>query len=846
MRLRHARHAALPGVAFFMAFSALAQDRRAPDAIDSGASTADAKSRAIFDQAFSKRKPPAAQRLSLPTVLDEREIGTLDAEMGAQGVRMARKPLAEALRSTLRSDLHARLADAAGGEWISLKELADLGIEASYSAQRIALDLALPLALRARQTLRLNARDGGEPRPGSVLTPERWSLIGNARWVASQQSNAGESVVRSRLFSEAAARLDDWVLEGKGSVATDGTGGGFERYATRLVRDWPDAAVRLELGDVAGSARAGLAPLSLGGLRLARRFELNPGASMQALPAQTVGLPAGAAVDVVVNGFVVRSLRLAPGVYNLRDIPVSDGANDVLLRIVEPGGRVTEQRIDYFFDATLLAPGLSEWDVALGAPVRLGTGSLRYAGSTPAASAWWRRGWSQSFTAGTGLQWLKKPEGAASVLQTEAVWALPVGTLAGWWARSSQPWGAGQAASLQWRLGTTPTPNAPFSASLAAQVLRSGAGFAGVESSTAGIASTDTGLRAGLVWGAGWGATLSLAQRGSPLASVRSASQGASLRRRIDRHWSVELVASRTRSEPAARTTSASVLLRYSGEPDPGGTTGRAAVGWQSQDQRLQTDAALSGITTVAGGDAPWHLSGGRIDGRSGSQTSLLGQLFTGRGDVSWNTTRTQQAAGASNFNELTLASALVISRAGLRVAAPVADSAAVLVPRPALQGLKLLVDPQQSRVAASSDWLGAPVLSDLMAYNPREIQLDAENLPPGSSLGEDRPRLTPAYRSVLLVPVGSDANTQVAGRLQDTRQQALALHALRITPQGQDAPVEVFTNRRGEFMSPPLPPGAYTLRAPGEATALARFEIAADQSGVLSIGPVTWNKETP
>ena len=87
---------------------------------------------------------------------------------------------------------------------------------------------------------------------------------------------------------------------------------------------------------------------------------------------------------------------------------------------------------------------------------------------------------------------------------------------------------------------------------------------------------------------------------------------------------------------------------------------------------------------------------------------------------------------------------------------------------------------------------LGAPVLSDLVAYSPRVIQLDAENLPPGRSLGVDRPLLKPTYRSLLQVPVGSDAITQVKGQLLAADGQPLALQAVRLM--ALDGSVQTFS----------------------------------------------------
>lgn len=844
MRPRQAGLLALSGVALLAAAQTAAQTAGTP----APAVVAPASAQSVFEQAFGKRRTRAVQRLALPTTLDGREIGTLDAELGPQGVRMARKALAEALKRVLRADVHARLDSADAAALVSQPELTALGITAEYSEQRIAVDLTVPLDLRAVRAVYLDGRatEPGDATEGRVV-PAPWSLLVNGRWAASQQVADGTSLRRSRLFAEGAARAGDWVLEGNGSAATDGTASGFERYETRLVRDWPDKAVRLTLGDVVSSARPGLSTLAMGGLRLGRQFGLNPQLNSQAQPTQSLGLPAGGSVDVLVNGFVVRSLRLDPGVYNLSAIPVFTGANDVVLRVVEPGGRVTEQRNEYFFDASLLAPGLSEWDLALGVPVQSGAGSRAYNSARRIGSAWWRQGWAGGLTTGAGLQWRNEVGADARLLQGDAVWASPLGTLAGWAAQSRQRWGSGQAASVQWRASSAPTRMARLSVSAAAQLAWSSSGYAAVDADKAGVRSTDAGLRLSAIWAGGWGATLALAQRHVAQPDGRSTNQTATLRKRLDRQWSVEAALSRTRTGATPTVINAVVALRYSGEAAPDGTSYRASSSYQSHERRLQADAEASGVATLAGGEAPWRLTGARIEAGSERETSLRANLLTGRGDASWALTRVQGAAGASTLQELTLASALIVSPAGMQVGATVADSAAVLVPRRGFDGLKLLVDPRGERVAASSDRWGPPVLSDLLAYSPRELQLDVENLPPGRGLGIDRPLLLPAHRSVLLVPVGSDANTQLGGRLQGAAGQPLGLQALRLQALGGKAePVDLFTNRRGGFMSPPLPPGRYVLTRPGEAQPLARVDIGDEQQGVVDLGTILVKEESP
>jgi outer membrane usher protein len=746
--------------------------------------------------------------------------------------------LAKVLRPALLEAVKGQ--EAQDEPWVSVAELGALGIQAVYSAQRIALDLEIPVASRATQSLSLyGVSEEFEGQEEDMVRPQAWSILANARWSGSRQSGDGSVVQQSRLFGDAALRLGGWVLESVGSIDTGPSAAGWQRYATRLTRDWPDAATRFTAGDVTSAVRSGLPALSMAGLRLGRRFELLPTLNTQPLPAHVVELPLGGAVDVEVNGFVVRTLRLGPGVYNLREIPVFTGANDVTLRVVEPGGRVTEQVIPYFFDTAGLAPGLTEWDVAMGVPAATNGGSRTYLHAQRTGSAWLRHGVASTLTLGGGFQWRTRPAGRAWVAMGEASWVTPVGTLATWLARSQQPWGGGSAASVQWRINTAARRGADWGGSLSAQVSRSGSAYAPSNVDAPAAGATEAALRAGAVWAGGWGATLSLARRAADVASASGSSLSFSLRRRLGRHWSLEGSLSRQRTGAAAPELAATLFLRYGGDASPDGTVLRGAAGYQSAARQSVVQVEGSGITTVAGGEAPWRLVGASSRSAVVDQTSLDSEIYTGRGEARATLIHARRPLGSSQQLEVSVASSLVISKAGVHLGAPVADSAAVLVPRKGMEGLKLLVDPQRERAAASSDALGAPVLTDLVAYSARVIQLDAQNLPPGRSLGVDRPVLLPAYRSVLEVPVGSNAVTQIKGSLVDAvANRPMVLQALRL--QRSDAKgevVEMFTNRRGEFRSPPLPPGRYLLTRPGEPEVLKTLSIGPDEAGMVDLG---------
>lgn len=813
----------------------------------------------LFESVFGQRKARANQRISVPLTLDQRELGLAELDLAATPLLVSVKTIVPLLKGILKPEALIAIEHEQKNGWINFDELSKLGLNINYSAQKIALDLKLDLALRLEKSIQIDQRrtQGIDEASLPIAKAQEHSLILNTRLIQSWQlSSTTPPVQRGRVFTDWAGRTGNWVTEMSGSFATDAMGGGFNRTDTRLVRDWSDQAIRLVVGDTLSAARGALGTQVMGGIRLTRQFSMNPKINNLSQASDKLSLSAGAAVDVDVNGFLVRTLRLDPGVYNLRDIHAFQGANDISIRVVEPGGRVVLKRFDYFFDSTLLAPGLSEWDLAWGAPSATTLTGRQYAGSSKAGAGWWRRGWSNAVTAGVGVQTSDGIGMKSRVIQFEGAMANQWGAWSGWLASSSREIassaalnGRGVAQMLQWRAQTTQRPQREWTGNLTLQATHYGRQYSPVESTTASFASNDVGLRAGIAWGENWSASLAASRLISedPTRSNRALTLG--VRRRIDREWSAESTLGQSQNSTLTQNYF-TIALRYSPiilneglDRSESPLSWRAGSSYQSIDRRWQNDVEVAG--TNAALDAAWRVNGAHAQSQVGNETTFRSRIQTTRGESTWASIQTNDrlAGTSTGYHEWTLSNALVMTASGTRLSGPVYDSAVVFKPREGFESYKLLIDPQVDRAAAASDSWGTPVLSNVFSYSPREIQMDLENLPPAKSLGPDRWVLFPKYRSVLEIPVGSDANTQISGTLINSAGEPVALQSLRVIPQAQavtsSAPIEMFTNRKGQFMTPSLPPGQYQIVRLADDTMLYRFEIAPQQSGVSAIGAV-------
>jgi outer membrane usher protein len=810
---------------------------------------------ALLKPAFSQRKENAVQKIDLPVFLDGRELGMIRTQIRPEQVEVDRQALAALVEPILQPEWVKTLNDQNDKTtWIDLKAISAMGWVAKYSAQRLAIEVTIPLQIRKTETFSLGARQQAV-LPGALL-PEPWSWIVNGRLVRTQQSATGVSTLSQRLYPDVAGRWQDWVLEGNGAYTLSGKNAGvWSRQSTRFVRDWPSEALRLTLGDATSSSHASASSLALGGVSLSRKFELNPALPIQSEPGAALSLQNGGSVDVRVNGVLARTLSLGPGVYQLSEIPVFTGANAVELTVVEPGGKTRRLVFDYFYDATLLKSGVSEYEFLWGAPAFDAPTGRSYDKSQRLFSGWWRRGWTQALSAGVSGQWRYSPNERARVAGLDAVLATPLGNLAGWLSQSQHKDFGGYALSGQWRWNHSArrdgeaTPLAR-SISVIVQARHSSQGYAPVSAELPGPAASDVGIRLGLLWAGGYSSSVGANVHRSDVPFGNTSNLSMSLRTLLVRQWSLDGSVTLNR-QAGVQDTALGLLLTYTGDVSTDsrerGMFWQTTTGYQSKEQRTVWDADLAGNTVWMGSDTSWQVNANHSSAITGRDTSARARALMGRAEAVVTTLQNNNPSGHNTLLETSLASALVISKGGgWGWAAPVYDSAVQFKPYRGYEGLKLLVDPRSDTSALSSDLFGTPPLASVNAYVPRELQLDVENLPPGLNLGADRPMLLPRFRSVVLVPIGSNARTQVTGYLLGPKRQALALQAIVLTLRGSTESIDLFTNRKGLFLSSQLSPGFYDIKQPGNEKVLATFAVSEEQEGMMDIGQVQILGERP
>jgi outer membrane usher protein len=164
-------------------------------------------------------------------------------------------------------------------------------------------------------------------------------------------------------FSEVGVSSHDNLYYTGFSIEPDGK---FVRGLTNATFDNPALLKRWVVGDTFADNGVLGGATFLGGISVSRNFSLNPyyvrypgvGLAGQVLTPSTA--------DVYVNGHLVGTRSLAPGKFDITDIPVVAGGGTTQVVIRDAFGRTQTLSSSYYYATTVLQRGLSEYSYNLG------------------------------------------------------------------------------------------------------------------------------------------------------------------------------------------------------------------------------------------------------------------------------------------------------------------------------------------------------------------------------------------------------------------------------------------------------------------------------------------------
>ncbi|HVZ75164.1 MAG TPA: fimbria/pilus outer membrane usher protein [Polyangia bacterium] len=239
------------------------------------------------------------------------------------------------------------LREAIGGKpHVSLASLASSGVTFELDERALALRVSAPAADLGRSIIDLRP-----PRPTGVLTSDEGSgFINYTARLTDFRHPSG--------FAEAGATYKNGLLYGQATATIDGR---FVRGLTNLQYAMPERMQRFIAGDTFATTGLLGGGLILGGLSAVRDFNLDP--YFYRFPSAGLGgaVMTPSTVDVYVNGALVRRQEIAPGPFQIDNLPLPVGANNARIVVRDAFGREQVVATPFYFSTGVLRPGVSDF-----------------------------------------------------------------------------------------------------------------------------------------------------------------------------------------------------------------------------------------------------------------------------------------------------------------------------------------------------------------------------------------------------------------------------------------------------------------------------------------------------
>lgn len=788
---------------------------------------------------------PAEERflLTLPLGMDGAYLGDIAAAIDlAERVEVQSGRLLELLAERLDPETLAAVRRVAGDRpMVPLAVLRAAGLDLRYDPAEIALVLALEPGQRAETGLSLGTVEGERPE---AATPPAWLAAGLG--LALGQDFVHESDGEDEGMGEVVALASGFITMGGFDGASLVFAGGYDGTdpdhewqrgdVTLLTDDWA-RAIRYSAWDVRNLGAGFQEPVALGGVAMQRLYAIiQPFANIRPGGSSSFVLERTSDVDIMVNGAVVQSLRLAPGRYDIRDFPVTDGFNDVQIVARDAAGRRQIATLSVFSDTSLLARGVDEFEILAGVLQKDDTSTVEYTGKA-AATGFYRRGVTDLVTVGGDLQVSDEVAMAGATVGI----GTPAGIFGGTFAMSlHEEADAGAALRATWRLERPLEQEISEQYDLALEYLTRGFAVLGDEEPENDRAlELDAryrrSFRNGLSASIGAGATLG---RGATRDEWRASLGLSRIFGPISAFVTTDVVA--REDDDADFRLFLSLTWRFGERYSVRGsfdTRNHRAVLEGDRRQRIEVNDWASRVRVERSDDDGTDITGelGFIGNRAEVELGHVALVDESNSDVTREVSRYRLRTG------------LAFADGGLALGRDPSGGFAILEAHPTLDGRRVRASDRFSQGdAARTGALGPALVPLSQPYQSDEITVTVDEAPLGYDLGRGGFEVFPGARSGYRLTVGSAASNIVLGRLVTADGRPVALATGRLEPLDGDggAVSRLFSNRAGRFVAEGVEAGRYAVFLDGRDAPVGRIEIPQSNRGLFEAGTLVLAEE--
>ena len=187
------------------------------------------------------------------------------------------------------------------------------------------------------------------------------------------------------------------IVTATGFATAGRAGDQFVRLDSAIEIDQPDALRVWSAGDAISGGLDWSRPVRFAGLHIATDFSLQPELATLPLPQFFGSTTVPATVDVFVDAARVAETQVDPGPFEIRNFPVVTGSGEATFVTRDVLGRETSQTMQFYATNSLLAKGLFDYSLDIGA-LRQSYGQQSFDYGDAMAQATMRYGWTNWLT----------------------------------------------------------------------------------------------------------------------------------------------------------------------------------------------------------------------------------------------------------------------------------------------------------------------------------------------------------------------------------------------------------------------------------------------------------------
>ena len=566
----------------------------------------------------------------------------------------------------------------------------------------------------------------------------------------------------------------------------------WARQSTKAIYDRPSRMQRYEVGDIFYPIIGYQQSQSLGGVSFYKDFSLNPYRMVTPTSAFEYQVSNRSLVRTYVNNVLLKTEYMNAGRYSVRDIPLNNGINKIIVEITDELGATKVLTFNDSGSLDLLAEGVSRYSLAAGYPTAEVDGNLKYLEEKGAfASGFYQHGIKRHWTVGAYAQ----GDRIYSLLGTNQIFSSKYGNWSYDLAGAKNDFNSGYVTQLTYQLNlfgaywydshtltTKVEYRSPF-------FNETGANFRNrYDTTTTASYSVPLFERFNVAIGGSY--------QNPTMADGARITYSGSLTTNLFESSSITAFAGRNRDEFKQWTNQ--IYFFFNVTFGASNTFASAFYDKESDTRRLtvirDTGEKYNNVKVAASVDDNRLSKNGYVDMQ---YNSVLADVGAREEVIKTNGKR----EGYRTSVRLLSAFAYVHNGQdqGFSISRPISNSFVIFKPNGDWKGQKFGVQTSNGVNDASTGLFGETLVSELTPYQYRRLQLDPSNLEPGYILGQESFVVYPRKSSGHLFVVGKSGLLVLKGTLIDSKNRPMGLKVGYWTSaSGKNTPF--FTDRGGNF----------------------------------------------